>query len=80
MGRVRCFVITRGDIRGCRVYSSVVEGGGRESASGLWLQGGGSMLTVMLGEDLDGATRVQTWIPRPGLTDVHTLLSDCDSA
>ena len=50
------------------MYSSVVEGGG---ASGLWLEGRvRSMLTVMLGGDLDFATRVQAWILTPRHIDV----------
>ena len=56
--RVRCFVVT-GDTSGCCVYSNIAEEGGRGSASGLWLEGRlCSMLTVMLGGDLDVATRV----------------------
>ena len=42
------------------LHGSVAEGGGRGLASGLWLEGRlCSMLTVMLGEDLDVATWVQ---------------------
>ena len=45
------------------LYGSVEEGGGRGSVSGLWLEGGlCSMLTVMLGADLD----VATWGSKPG--------------
>ena len=48
------------------MHGSVAEGGGRVAASGLRLEGRlRSMLTVMLGGDLDVATRVQTWILRP---------------
>ena len=64
--RVRCFFI-----KGCCVYGSVAEGGGKGSVSGLWLEGRlCSMLTVMLGGDLDVATRVYTWNLRPRPTDV----------
>ena len=46
------------------------------SVAGLWLEGRlCSMLTVMLGEDLDVATWVQTWILRPRPTGVRDLLS-----
>ena len=56
--RVRCFVVTGGN-KGCCVYGSVAEGGGRGAASGLWLEWRlCSMLTVMLGGDLVVATRV----------------------
>ena len=58
--RVRCFVMTGGqNIEGCWVYGSVARGGSRGAASGLWLEGRVcSMLTVMLGADLDVATQV----------------------
>ena len=46
-------------LRGCCVCGSVAEGGGRGATSGLWLEGRlCSMLTVMLGGDLD----VATWV------------------
>ena len=48
-----------GDIRGCCVYSSVAEGAGRGAASGLQLEGRVcSTLILLLGGDLDVATRV----------------------
>ena len=41
------------------MISSIAEGGGRRTASGLWLEGKVcSKLTVMLGGDLDVVTRV----------------------
>ena len=45
------------------MYGSVAEGVGRGSTSGLWLEGRlRSMLTVMLGGDLDAATLVRTLV------------------
>ena len=42
------------------MYDIVAEGAGRGAASGLWLEGRVCrMLTVMLGGDLDVATRVR---------------------
>ena len=55
--RVRCFVAIGGHT--WVLYGSVAEGGGRGSASGLWLEGRlCNMLNVMLGGDLDVATCV----------------------
>ena len=55
--RVRWFAVTGG--QKWVLYSSIAEGGGRGSASGLWLEGRlCSMLTVMLGGNLD----VATWV------------------
>ena len=55
--RVRCFIVTRG--HKWVLYGSVAEGGGRGSASGLWLEGKlCSILAVMLGRDFD----VATWV------------------
>ena len=57
-GRGRCFVVTRG-LKGVLCVWSVAEGGGTGAVSGLWLERRlCSMLTVMLGGDLDVATRV----------------------
>ena len=48
------------------MYGRVAAGGGRGAASGLWLEGRlCSMLTVMLGGDLD----IATWIYWTGLLD-----------
>ena len=59
--RVRRFVVTRG--HKWVLYDSVEEGGGRGSASGLWLEGRlSSMLTVLLGGDLD----LDCLGPKPG--------------
>ena len=56
--RVTWFVVTGTHTGGC-VYGSVAEEGGSEAVCGLWLEGRlCSMLTVMLGGDLDDATRV----------------------
>ena len=56
--RARCFVVTGG--HEWVLYGSVAERGSRGFASGLWLEGRlCSMLTVMLGEDLDVATWAQ---------------------
>ena len=56
--RVQYFVVTRGH-KGCYVYGSVAEGGGRGAVYVLRLEGTAcSMLTMMLGGDLDVATRV----------------------
>ena len=49
-------------LSGCCVYSRVAKGGGRRAASGLWLEGRlCSMLTVMLGGDLEEGVRVRVW-------------------
>ena len=48
------------------VYDSVGEAGDRGSASELWLKGRlCSKLTLMLGDDLDVATRAYTWASNP---------------
>ena len=55
--RVSCFGVTGG--HKWVLYGSIAEGGGSGSASGLWLEGRlRSMLTVMLGGDMD----VATWV------------------
>ena len=55
--RVGCFVVTGG--HKWVLYGRVAKGGGRGSASGLWLEGmlcSMLIMTVMLGGDLDAAT------------------------